>query len=224
MPFSFSKAQKSNTEEHAAACLRTSIAAISTLAVCSMLINHKNNGKITYNTNIIINNESGSQIQRPKNFRPEIKALALRLCYVWNNLFTNLTYLWQAMEENKKQKQVGQLLNEEMSDIFQREGINIVGGGMVSITKVMVTPDLLEARIYLSFYQIKDVPELLHKIKERTGEWRKLLGLRVRNQLRRIPQLTFYADDTQDHVSKMDEIFKQINEERKTRDASEDNA
>ncbi len=128
------------------------------------------------------------------------------------------------MEENKRQKQVGQLLNEEMSDIFQREGINIVGGGMVSITKVMVTPDLLEARVYLSFYQIKNVPDLLHKIKERTGEWRKLLGLRVRNQLRRIPQLTFYADDTLDHVSKMEEIFKQINEERKSKEASEDNA
>jgi ribosome-binding factor A len=125
------------------------------------------------------------------------------------------------MEENKRQKQVGQLLNEEMSSIFQKEGINIVEGGMVSITKVMVTPDLLEARIYLSFYQIKDVTGLLSKIRERTGEWRKLLGLQVRNQLRRIPQLTFYADDTLDHVSKMDEIFKQINEDRKAREASE---
>lgn len=113
------------------------------------------------------------------------------------------------------------MLNEEMSSIFQKEGINIVEGGMVSITKVMVTPDLLEARIYLSFYQIKDVTGLLSKIRERTGEWRKLLGLQVRNQLRRIPQLTFYADDTLDHVSKMDEIFKQINEDRKAREASE---
>ncbi|MBC7554323.1 MAG: 30S ribosome-binding factor RbfA [Taibaiella sp.] len=124
------------------------------------------------------------------------------------------------MEENKRQKQVGQLLMEEMSDIFQREGVNIVEGGMVSISKIMVTPDLLDARIYLSFYQIKNRPELLHKIKERTGEWRKLLGMRVKNQLRRIPELTFYEDDTQDHVSKMDVIFKQIEEERKAREIS----
>lgn len=128
------------------------------------------------------------------------------------------------MEENKRQKQVGQLLMEEMSDIFQREGINIVDGGMVSISKIMVTPDLLEARVYLSFYQIKNPMEWLHKIKERTGEWRKLLGMRVKNQLRRIPELIFFADDTLDHVSKMDTIFKQINEERQAREASGENS
>ena len=49
------------------------------------------------------------------------------------------------MEENKRQKQVGKLIMEELSDIFQREGMNIVDGGMVSISKVMITPDLLEA-------------------------------------------------------------------------------
>ena len=126
------------------------------------------------------------------------------------------------MEENKRQKQVAQLVMEELSDIFQREGMNIVDGGMVSIFRVMVTPDLLEARIYLSFFQIKDAPALLHKIIERTGEWRKLLGARVKNQLRRIPQLHFYADDTLDHVSKMDELFRQINEEREMRDSAQE--
>lgn len=114
------------------------------------------------------------------------------------------------MEENKRQKQVGQLIMEELSDIFQREGMNIVDGGMVSITKVMVTPDLLEARVYLSFFQVKDTAALLYKIKERGKEWRNLLGQRVKNQLRRIPELQFYNDDTLDHVFKMEELFKQI--------------
>ncbi len=114
------------------------------------------------------------------------------------------------MEENKRQKQVGKLVMEELSDIFQREGMNIVDGGMVSITKVMITPDLLEARVYLSFFQIKDTSALLHKIKERGWEWRKLLGQRVKDQLRRVPDLHFFSDDTLDHVFKMDELFKQI--------------
>ena len=109
---------------------------------------------------------------------------------------------------------------EELSDIFQREGMNIVEGGMVSILKVMITPDLLEARVYLSFFQVKDQQGLLQKIKERTWEWRKLLGLRVKNQLRRVPELTFYVDDTVDHIFKMDQIFKQISEERKAFEAS----
>ncbi len=119
------------------------------------------------------------------------------------------------MEENKRQKQVGKLIMEELSDIFQREGMNIVDGGMVSITKVMITPDLLDARVYLSFYQVKDAMALLHKIKERGWEWRKLLGQRVKNQLRRVPELNFFSDDTLDHIFKMEEIFKKINEERK---------
>ena len=118
------------------------------------------------------------------------------------------------MEENKRQKQVGKLVMEELSDIFQKEGMNIVDGGMVSISKVMITPDLLEARVYISFYQVKDQSALLYKIKERGWEWRKLLGQRIKNQLRRVPELAFYSDDTLDHVFKMEELFKKINEDR----------
>lgn len=103
---------------------------------------------------------------------------------------------------------------EEMSDIFQREGMNIVDGGMVSISKVVVTPDLLEARIYISFFQVKEPAKLLHEIQDRGKEWRNLLGRRVKDQLRRVPELAFFNDDTLDHVFRMEEIFKKINEER----------
>jgi ribosome-binding factor A len=119
------------------------------------------------------------------------------------------------MEESKRQKQIGQLVMEEMSDIFRREGFSMVQGGMVSISKVMVTADLLEARIYLSLFQIKDTDALMQSIKEKTSEFRKQLGMRVKNQLRRVPELVFYLDDTLDYVFKMEEIFKQIEDERK---------
>jgi len=118
------------------------------------------------------------------------------------------------MEENKRQKQVGKMIMEELSDIFIREGLNMIDGGMVSISKVSVTPDLLEARVYLSFFQVSDNAALLQNIRERGGELRKLLGIRVKNQLRRVPELIYYSDDTLDHVFKMEELFKKINEER----------
>lgn len=118
------------------------------------------------------------------------------------------------MEESKRQRQVGQLILEEMSSIFQREGINIIDGGMVSISKVYITPDLTEARIYLSFFQVKDVARLLKDIKDKTKELRKQLGLRVKNQLRRVPELQFFTDDTLDYVFKMEELFKKINEDQ----------
>lgn len=123
------------------------------------------------------------------------------------------------MEENKRQKQVGKVLLEELSDIFRREGMNMVDGGMVSISKVTVTPDLLEARVYISFFQVGDARALLEKIKERSWEWRKLLGQRIKDQLRRVPELMFYIDDTLDHAFKMEELFKKINEEREAQNA-----
>ena len=122
------------------------------------------------------------------------------------------------MEESKRQKQVGQLVMEEMSDIFQREGINIINGGMVSISKVSVTPDLLEARVFLSLYKIDKPEELMREIESRTGELRNQLGRRVRHQLRRVPELKFFMDDTLDHVFKMEKLFDEIKEKDQKRD------
>lgn len=122
------------------------------------------------------------------------------------------------MEESKRQKQVGKLIMEELSDIFQREGYNIVDGGMISISKVAVTPDLLEARIYLSLFQVKDPAKMMHEIKEKGWEFRKILGQRIKNQLRRVPELIFFTDDTLDYVFKMEELFKKIKEEPKPGD------
>ena len=118
------------------------------------------------------------------------------------------------MEETKRQKQVGKLLQAELSDIFQRTGLNVVQGGMLSIAKVTMTPDLIEARVYLSLFQIPDGQKLLHDIKERNWEYRKMLGERVRNQLRRVPYLEFFLDDTLDYVFKMEEVFKKIKDEK----------
>lgn len=118
------------------------------------------------------------------------------------------------MEETKRQKQVGQLVQQELSDIFIREGINVMDGGLVSISKVMMTPDLLEARIYLSLFQIKDDTALFKEIKTRTNEWRNMLGQRVKNQLRRVPELQFFIDDTLDYVFKMEKLFQKINDEK----------
>ncbi|HRO42548.1 MAG TPA: 30S ribosome-binding factor RbfA [Flavipsychrobacter sp.] len=118
------------------------------------------------------------------------------------------------MEESKRQKQVAKLVKEELSDILQREGYNVIEGGMVSISKVSMTPDLLEARIYLSLFQIKDTGAMMHRIKEKSWEFRKALGARLKNQLRRVPELQFFNDDTLDYVFKMEDIFKKIQEER----------
>lgn len=118
------------------------------------------------------------------------------------------------MEEGKRQKQIAGLLHEEMSIIFQRLGLNMIDGGMVSISSVKVTPDLLEARFYLSLFQVKDAEAALKKIEEKHHEIKKELAAKVRHQLRSIPVLRFFQDDTLDQVFKLEEIFKKIKEEK----------
>jgi ribosome-binding factor A len=91
----------------------------------------------------------------------------------------------------------------------------MIAGGMVSISSVKVTPDLLEARIYLSLFQVPDAKEVMKVIESRAWEIKKELADRVKHQFRRIPVLHFYHDDSLDYVFKMEEIFKQINAEKK---------
>src|SRR4029078_4264391 len=110
------------------------------------------------------------------------------------------------MEESKRQKQIAGLLNEEMNTIFQKLTLSMIDGGMVSISSVKITPDLFDARIYLSLFQVKDVKATMQKIEERSWEIKKELVSRVKNQLRSMPQLSFFLDDTLDYVFKMEEV------------------
>lgn len=119
------------------------------------------------------------------------------------------------MQENKRQKQIAGLLNEELSEIFQRLGLNMMEGGMISISSVKITPDLLEARIYLSLFQVPDAKAVMKRIEERKWEVKKELASRVKQQLRRIPELKFFQDDTLDHVFRMEELLKQIKTDEK---------
>lgn len=123
------------------------------------------------------------------------------------------------MEEGKRQRQVAGVLLEELNDVFRRLGFNMMYGGMVSISNVKVTPDLLEARIYVSFYKVSDEKAAMKKIDERSWEIKKELSDRVKHQLRRMPVLHFFLDDTLDQVFKMEDLFKKINEEDAQRKA-----
>lgn len=118
------------------------------------------------------------------------------------------------MEEGKRQRQVAGALQEELNDIFRHLNLSMIDGGMVSIASVKVTPDLLEARIYVSLFQVKDPAGAMKTIESRAWEIKKELADRVKHQLRRIPVLHFYLDDTLDYVFKMEEIFKQIKQDK----------
>ena len=118
------------------------------------------------------------------------------------------------MQEGKRQKQISGLLLEELSTIFQRLGLNITDGGMISISSVKITPDLLEVRVYLSLFQVKDPKAMLKKIEDRKWEIKKELTARVGKQLRRMPELQFYIDDTLEHAFKIENLLKKIQDDK----------
>lgn len=114
------------------------------------------------------------------------------------------------MIEGKRQKQVAAVLEKDLNEIFQRLGLAMMDGGMISISAVKITPDLFDARIYLSFFKVKDPVAALKTIQERSWEIKKELTARVRHQLRSMPLLSFFIDDTLEYVDKMEQLFKDI--------------
>jgi len=114
------------------------------------------------------------------------------------------------MLEGKRQKQVAAVLEKELNEIFQKLGLSMINGGMVSIASVKITPDLFDARVYLSFFKVTDPTDTLKVIEEKAWEIKRELTSRVRHQLRSMPQLKFYIDDTLDYVDKMENLFKEI--------------
>lgn len=112
-----------------------------------------------------------------------------------------------------KQKKIAKLIKEVLSEIFQRDGWAMMQGGMVTIADVAVSGDLMNAKVYLSFFQVKNQQEAIETLQHSEGELRHKLGNAIRNQVRRIPELHFYVDDTLTEVFRMEEIFKKIKKE-----------
>lgn len=113
--------------------------------------------------------------------------------------------------ESTRQLKIAKLIQKELGDIFQRDGKAIFGNVFITITKATITPDLSIAKIYLSFLLVDNKKELLDMVSSETKTIRKLLGERIRKQVRIIPELQFYIDENLDYAAKMDDIFAKLN-------------
>ena len=112
--------------------------------------------------------------------------------------------------ESKRQRQVAKQIQKDLGEIFQRDLKQLFDGAFVTITDVKTTPDSAIARVYLSFLLAKDREGVLQIVRENTKIIRNLLGERVRHQLRIVPNLQFYIDDTAEYAQKMDALFAGI--------------
>ena len=115
--------------------------------------------------------------------------------------------------ESKRQQKFAGVIQEDLAVIFQREGMTFLPNTLVTITKVRVTPDLALARVFLSFFNGNNNLSALQTIKLHASEIRYKLGARIKDQVRVIPQLEFFIDDTSEYVERMDKIFDKISKE-----------
>jgi ribosome-binding factor A len=111
--------------------------------------------------------------------------------------------------ETQRQLKISRMLQREISEIFQREMRGKFGGALITVTKVKITSDMSVARVYLSLFATKDKDALLEAIQHHTGEIRFHLGKRIRNQVRAIPALEFYLDDSLDYIDKIEDLLEE---------------
>lgn len=108
--------------------------------------------------------------------------------------------------ENTRLQKIERLLQKELSDIFQKQTQGM-SGVLVSVSRVRVSPDLGVARSYLSIFPSDKGEELLKGIRSNTKAIRFDLGQRVRLQLRKIPELSFFIDDSLDYIENIDRLL-----------------
>ena len=113
--------------------------------------------------------------------------------------------------QTTRQNKICRLIQQEMGNIFLRETKEVLGSSLISVTAVRVTPDLSIARVYLSIMPIGGgTPDsIMALVRENTADLRRRLGMHVGKQLRIIPRLEFFLDDTLDYIENINRLLKQ---------------
>lgn len=113
------------------------------------------------------------------------------------------------MEESHRQKKIAGILQQDLVDVLQgaatRGGMR---GVIISVSKVNVTADLSIAKVYLSIFPNTEGAELLKGIRSNTPLIRHELAQRTKNQLRRMPNLEFFIDDSLEYIERIDKSLK----------------
>lgn len=112
--------------------------------------------------------------------------------------------------ETKRQKQIGELLRRQFSMVLLEEGAYIFGNALVTVTRVIVSPDLLIAKVYLSVYNAENKQEVMLSLDEHHHQLRQALAVKIGKQLRRMPDIKFFLDESLDEFFRMDRLLNQL--------------
>jgi len=104
---------------------------------------------------------------------------------------------------------IERLIQKDLSDIFQRKSRDIFQGKLISVTSVRITSDLSEAKVFVSIFPNEKAKDVLKEIETNNKIIRNELAQRVKLQLRKIPDLKFYLDDSLEYTIRIDQLLKQ---------------
>lgn len=111
---------------------------------------------------------------------------------------------------SKRQEQVAELIKRNFGVVLQQEGSYIYGNAFVTVTQVQVTPDLSQAKLYVSVFNADDKQEVLLMMERETRKLKQALAYRIKKHVRRIPDISIFLDDTLDEMYKLNEIFDNL--------------
>lgn len=109
--------------------------------------------------------------------------------------------------EGKRLEKVNRLIQKELGDIFQKELKPQVPSLMITVTRVNVTSDLSYARVYLSIFGVDEKQKVVDEVNQSARAIRGMLGNRIRHQMRVVPELRFFEDDSLDYIENIDNLL-----------------
>jgi ribosome-binding factor A len=110
--------------------------------------------------------------------------------------------------EGTRLTKVARQIQKDLGEIFQRQSQSLFHGRMITVTTVRVSPDLSLAKVYLSIFPSEKKEEVLDQVKQSTKTIRHELAQRIRNQMRIVPELAFFIDDSLDYIENIDRLLK----------------
>jgi len=110
--------------------------------------------------------------------------------------------------ETTRQQKVARQIQKDLAEIIRARGMAAYDGALLTVSGVKITPDLALAKVYVSIFPSSKAEDVMGRLGEETSRLRGELGRRVAKQLRIVPELAFYLDDSLDYVEHIDELLK----------------
>lgn len=108
---------------------------------------------------------------------------------------------------SKRQEKVSKLIQRDLADIFQKEA-QLFNGALITVTRVRISPDLSYAKVYLSiFIPGDDSTSIMEAIQGQASNFRYALAKKIKNQVKKIPELAFFVDDSLDYIDNLDKLI-----------------